>query len=432
MDVLETSRGCTHACSFCSPASIYPCKYRTHSPEYLIKEIVLMYSRGVRYCMLTDDHLGGDDDRVNRLCDLIIDSDIRIAFFAFIRPFTGKMELKKKMVAAGFVFFSYGAESPSKAQLKRYGKGYPAAFEFINQVNEEWLEAGAKYIGNSFVFGDVKDSKAVLSDLGTYARHLNPTFIEPLYSQPYPGTRYRDELEKEGLLLDCPWDDFTESRLLVRHPEVKDQEEMRRLRAKMWLDFFSPRKAAGIYRSPLYFHYHIGIPVLTVLRYMKSCDYIVFGCLLEKKPYADLHIEMVHDYFKKHLPTFEDKEMCLHDMCPYFDKFAEMVHMGWLKRLAGSRDVAVSVFDGSKEVAALVLSLEKGHIEKAQVYAGSPPPSDEVRKIWRINIPLSLLALGIGSKGEPTRIFYRLVIVLNIICLDLPRRFLGLFSGSKS
>ena len=157
------------------------------------------------------------------------------------------------MVSAGFVFFSYGAESPSKAQLNRYGKGYPAAFEFIHQVNEEWLEAGACYIGNSFVFGDVKDSKDVLSELGVYARHLNPTFIEPLYAQPYPGTRYREELEKEGVLLDKPWDDFTESRLLLRHPEVADQEEMRRLRAKMWLDFFSPRKAGGYLSCALLF-----------------------------------------------------------------------------------------------------------------------------------------------------------------------------------
>lgn len=429
MDVLETSRGCTHACSFCSPASIYPCKYRTHSPEYLIKEIELMYSRGVRYCMLTDDHLGGDGDRVDRLCDLILDRGIRIAFFAFIRPFTEKMELKRKMVAAGFVFFSYGAESPSKAQLQRYGKGYPAAFEFISQVNEEWLQAGAKYIGNSFVFGDVKDSGEVLSELGVYARHLNPTFIEPLYSQPYPATRYREELEKEGLLLDKPWDDFTESRLLVRHPDVKDQEEMRRLRAKMWLDFFSPRKAAGICRAPLYFHYHIGLPVLTVLRYMKACDYIVFGCLLEKKPYADLHIQMVSDYFHKHLPTFEEREMQLDDMCPYFDKFADMVHLGWLKRLLGEREVAVSVFDGTKEVGSLKLSLLKGHIEKAEVYSGKPPVISG-RKMSRINIPLYLLARGIGSTGEVTRIFYRLLIGLNIIFFDLPRRFLTLFNRS--
>ena len=103
--------------------------------------------------------------------------------------------------------------------------------------------------------------------------------------------------------------------------------------------------------------------------------------------------------------------------------------MGWLKRFAGPRDVAVSVFDGPNEVGALVLSLGKGHIEKAQVYAGSPP-SDDARKMWRFNIPLKLLALGIGSKTEPTRIFYRLLIGLNIVCFDLPRRFLGLFAGS--
>ena len=424
MDLLETSRGCTHACSFCSPGAVYPCKYRTHSPEYLIKEIETIYERGVRYCMLTDDHFGGDDERVEKICDLIIERDIRIAFFAFIRPFTGKMELKKKMVRAGFVFFSYGAESPAKSQLNRYGKGYPAAFEFIKQVNEEWLEAGAKYIGNSYVFGDVKDSRETLSELGVYARKLNPTFIEPLYSQPYPGTRYRDELNDEGLLLDRPWEDFTESRLLVRHPEVKSQEDMRQLRAKMWLDFFSPRKAAGIFRGPLYFHYHIGLPVLTILRYMKACDYLVFGCLLENKPYADKHIQMVYDYFHDHLPTFEEEEMCLDDMCQYFDKFADMISFRWLKRLLGEREVALTVYDGDKIVGSLLLAFSEGEIKQAKAFAGMAQ-SRKKGKVSFVNIPLGLLARAVGSKSEVAKIFYRLLIGTNIALFDIPRRILS-------
>ena len=156
---------------------------------------------------------------------------------------------------------------------------------------------------------------------------------------------------------------------------------------------------------------------------MKACDYIVFGCLLEKKPYADLHIQMVYDYFRKHLPTFEEKEMRLDDMCSYFDRFADMVCMGWLKNLLGSRNVAVCVFDGAEEVGALVLSLEKGHIEGAQVYAG-PPPVVDGRKMSKIAIPLSLLSRAIGSDSELKRIFYRLLIGCNIVCLDLPRRIL--------
>ena len=39
MDILETSRGCTHSCIFCSGGSLYPNNYRVHSPEYVFKEI---------------------------------------------------------------------------------------------------------------------------------------------------------------------------------------------------------------------------------------------------------------------------------------------------------------------------------------------------------------------------------------------------------
>jgi len=415
MDCLETSRGCTHACSFCSPGAVYPCRYRTHSPEYVLGEVRRLAAAGVTYCMLTDDHFGGDLERTERLCRRIVDAGIRIAFFCFIRPFTGHLDLKRLMVAAGFVFLSYGAESPAKSQLNRYGKGYPGAFEYLRQVNAEWLEAGAKYIGNSYVFGDPKDSLSTLQELGAYARRLDCTFIEPLYSQPYPGTRYRDELAAEGLLRDRGWGDFTESRLLVEHPEVPDDDAMRRLRARMWLQFFTPRKAAGVVRGPLYFHRHIGLPVLTVLRYMKACDYIVFGCLLENKPYQDLRETMVHEWFRDHLPTFEPEEMTLDDMCPQSDDFADMVGLRLVKRWLGRRDVVVTVLDGVVALGALVVSLRDGRVAAARAYAGAaPPPPPERVPTSAVALPIDTLVAMLGVHGRRRQVVARVRFALGM------------------
>lgn len=419
MDLLETSRGCTHACTFCSPGSVYPHKYRQHSPEYVIREIRRMADAGVKYCMLTDDHFGGSFERVERICDLIIESDIRITFFCFIRPFAGNMDLKRKMARAGFVLLSYGAESPSPEQLENYGKGYPAGSDFLGRVNSEWLEAGACYIGNSYVFGDVDDGLPILQRMGDHARGLDPTYIEPLYSQPYPGTIYREKLKERGLLLNKKWSDFTEGTLLVRHPDL-DSRGMAAMRAAAWLRFFSPKKASGIVRVPLHLHLHSGVERLKVLAYMKACDYSVFGCVLETPFYAHLHMSMVKHYFRYQINKFEASEM---DMSCQgkLDQFMDVFGMAPLKKIFGERRVLIKVKEGTKTLATLESCFSQGRLIRAMALAGDTAP-----RTGDISIPVPLwcLALAMGAPERPLKALGRILILGNAVALDIPRRFL--------
>ena len=389
MDLLETSRGCTHACSFCSPASVYPHKWRAHSVPYVMAEITRLAEAGVKICMLTDDHLGGDMVRLEALADAILASGVRMAFFCFIRAFTGHVALKRKLVQAGFVFVTYGAESPSPEQLKRYNKGYPTASgAFLKQVNAEWREAGALYVGNSYVFGDVNETAESLTALGAYARSLDPTYIEPLYAQPYPATRYRAELVAADLVRPRPWSDYTEGRLLVRHPEL-EEEELRRLRARTWVDFFSPRKATGgTLAVPLYLHHVLGVDVPTVLRFMAASDYALFGCFLEDQFYEDLRPEMVLDWFERALPSFEPEERC---MTEHVDAFADMLGLGPLKRLLGTCEVVLAVRDAGATVASVVFPLVQGRVVDASVEPGDWPSRPGVRR-WSFQVPLQSLA----------------------------------------
>lgn len=361
MDLLETSRGCTQYCPFCSPAITHRGKWRAFSPEYVFAEVKRIWDRGARYVMLTDDHFSGDLDRAKTISEMISAAGIKIAFFCFLRPFLGRMDVKKAMVDAGFVMLSYGAESPNPEQLKRYGKGFSDPTDFIRQVNREWHEAGASYIGNSFVFGDPFETAKDLARLGDYARELDPTYIEPLYSQPFPGTRYREELEKKELLLpNKGWDQFTEGRLLVKHPSL-DEEGMRRQRVRMWLRFFSPRKLVGAFRVPLYFRTVVGLPLRTVLKYMKACDYSVFGCILEDKFYFSARRWMVREYLTRELDSFSAHER---DMTPFTGDFLKMLGLGSIIRLLGERIIVFEIVDGTRLVTRFTAHLANGHLQQ--------------------------------------------------------------------
>ncbi|MBF0501012.1 MAG: cobalamin-dependent protein [Candidatus Riflebacteria bacterium] len=375
MDLLETSRGCDRYCPFCSPAVLHRGRWRAHSPEYVVGEVKRIAALGAKYVMLTDDNFSGDLDRAKRISELIIATGIRIAYFCFLRPFVGRMDVKRAMVEAGFVMLSYGAESPNPEQLKRYGKGFTDPKNFIATVNREWHDAGARYIGNSFVFGDPFESAADLERLGDYARDLDPTYIEPLYSQPFPGTRYREELARRGLLNDRSWDDFTEGRLLIKHPEI-DEAGLLAKRVRMWLRFFSPRKIAGAFRVPLYLHEVVGIPVRIVLRYMKVCDYSMFGCILEDKFYLHHKRAMLREYLTDHINGFTDTER---DMTPFVDAFTDMIGLGRIKRALGKRSIAVEIVDGGHIVTRFLAEFDNGCLGRLRVGLDLPSADHSVR-----------------------------------------------------
>ena len=410
MDLLETSRGCSQFCPFCSPAALHGGRWRGHSVGYVLAEVQRIWDLGARYVMLTDDHFTGDLDRAKAIAEGIVRAGIKIAFFCFLRPFLGRMDVKQAMTAAGFVLLSYGAESPNPEQLQRYGKGFADADSFIHQVNDEWRMAGARYIGNSFVFGDPRETAEDIRRLGDYACGLDPTYIEPLYSQPYPGTRYREELERLGLLLPHNWDRFTEGRLLVKHPGLSENA-LRSARVEMWLRFFSPRKMAGALQVPLYLHQVVGIPLRTVLKYMKACDYSVFGCVLEDKYYFPRRRVMVEDYLRRHLHEFPANER---EMIPIgsdiaepnvIDEFTSVLGLGPLKKWLGDRLLRLEIKDQSQLVAFYSVQFHGGKI--IRLVAGEDLGPVNHRLVMRLRDVVSIFC---GREPEKLSAILRTVV----------------------
>ncbi|MBF0410141.1 MAG: cobalamin-dependent protein [Candidatus Riflebacteria bacterium] len=385
MDLLETSRGCDLFCPFCSPAEIHKGKWRAHSPEYVLAEVKRIHALGAKYVMLTDDNFAVDLDRAKAISELIIESKLKMAFFCFLRPFVGRMDVKQAMVNAGFVMLSYGAESPNAEQLKRFGKGFSDPENFIKTVNDEWRAAGARYIGNSFVFGDPCEAGTDIQNLGDYARYLDPTYIEPLYSQPYPGTRYRSDIDKKGLLMPHNWDRFTEGRMISRHPQLSENE-LRNARADLWTNFFSPRKIVGAFRVPLYLHHVVGIPARTILKYMKSCDYCMFGCVLEDKFYFHLRRKMVRKYLSELINNFSEFER---DMTSLVDEFTDMAGIGPLKSFIGTRSISLEIVEKAKSLTRFRVDFENGKI--AKVMAGSDQKKGDIEISMRLEDAVELV-----------------------------------------
>ena len=74
-----TSRGCNHACIFCSNYIVMGRKWRGRSPENVVREIEqIVHDFGVRQIDFLDDNVSFDRARMERICDLLIEKRLDV------------------------------------------------------------------------------------------------------------------------------------------------------------------------------------------------------------------------------------------------------------------------------------------------------------------------------------------------------------------
>ena len=73
IELIETSRGCTRTCNFCSMKHMYGRTFRTYPISRVLADIDdIYYNRKTRYIFITDDNMVLKPARVIELCDAII------------------------------------------------------------------------------------------------------------------------------------------------------------------------------------------------------------------------------------------------------------------------------------------------------------------------------------------------------------------------
>src|SRR5215475_8462340 len=82
VDVIETSRGCTFDCSFCSIIEMRGRNFHTYSFERVLDDIRDAYNHGARTIFLVDDNITLNIHRFEALCNAIIEASLnKIDYF---------------------------------------------------------------------------------------------------------------------------------------------------------------------------------------------------------------------------------------------------------------------------------------------------------------------------------------------------------------
>ncbi|MCL6647114.1 MAG: B12-binding domain-containing radical SAM protein [Chloroflexi bacterium] len=205
---IMTSRGCPHACTFCSRSV----EGRTWRPRK-IDEVIAEWRWLIEECGATE--IGVADDvwnlhlaRAKELCRALIAHGLnRVPWVTIhgMRADATDEELFFLMKQAGCKRVGFGVESGNQAVLDRMKK--KQTLDQVRQAMRNAKKAGLQTMG-FFIFGMPGDTEETMEETIRFAIELDPDLANFMIATPYPGTELYDIIVREGQFHVTNWEEL--------------------------------------------------------------------------------------------------------------------------------------------------------------------------------------------------------------------------------
>ena len=224
IDSVETSRGCTQGCKFCSINLMYGRHFRRFPIERVIADIQDAEEHGAGSIFFPDDNITLDVKRLERLCEAIIDAGLthlRYKTQASASGIASSKQLVDKMGKAGFDGVFLGVESVNRRNLQFLGKGRMSddAEKAVQYLHDNNIIVSTGLIG-----GNPDDDREDMWENFRLARRLKVDFPIFYISTPYPKTQMRAELEEMGLITNNDFTKYDGLHANLRTKHLSDEE----------------------------------------------------------------------------------------------------------------------------------------------------------------------------------------------------------------
>lgn len=222
---VQTSRGCPHACSFCSIIKFFGHTYRFRPVEDVVAEIKHMKEKGyLKWNMVffSDDNIAGDHEYAKALFRALIPLKIKWGSQCSI-SIAKDPELLQLAKDSGCVALAVGFEAVGEQAIKLSNK---------NMGNRAFYEKSIKLIHSYkiaifglFIFGFDSDDQSVFDETH---RFVEDNYLEyAMFSvlTPLPGTKFFDEFSESKRLLHTNWADY-DFQHVVFHPKNMTAQQL--------------------------------------------------------------------------------------------------------------------------------------------------------------------------------------------------------------
>lgn len=207
---IYTSFGCPFNCSYCNIKALYNNKpgIRYKSPERVIEEIdQLVKKYNIKNLKIADELFVLNKERVNKICDYIIEKGYKLNIWAYARIDTVDEEILKKLKKAGFNWLCYGIESAS--ERVREGVSKKIKQDRIEKVIEMTKRAGINVLGN-FIFGLPDDDYETMRETLNLAKKLKCEYVNFYVAMAYPGSELYNYAISNKIKLPDTWTGFSQ------------------------------------------------------------------------------------------------------------------------------------------------------------------------------------------------------------------------------
>ncbi len=246
IDVVETSRGCTYDCSFCSIIEMRGRNFHTWSIERTVADIADARARGARAIFIVDDNISLNVERFEDLCQAIVDAgldDIDYIVQAMTSAIAAKGDtLAPLMRRAGFRYVFLGIENVLDDDLR-----------FLRARAKNAVRAGGRQVGNAttkaidvlhrhgmfvvggLIVGNPGDTReAIETNLAFARKHVDWPYIQ--HPTPYPGTPMTKDFRERNLIVSDVVEEYDGTTAVVRSEHLEAEEiEFLRWRAERWM-----------------------------------------------------------------------------------------------------------------------------------------------------------------------------------------------------
>ena len=246
IDIVETSRGCTYDCSFCSIIEMRGRNFHTWSFDRVVADIADARARGARVVFLVDDNITLNVARFKGLCRAIIDAGLNDLDY-LVQAMTSAIassgdELAGLMRQAGFRYVFLGIENVldedlaflrAKAKNVQREGGRSVGSATLTAVN--LLHRYGMLVVGGLIVGSPDDTaESIEANLEFAWRYVDWPYIQ--HPTPYPGTPMTKDFRDRNLIVNEAVEEYDGTTAVVRteHLSAEDVEFMR-WRAERWI-----------------------------------------------------------------------------------------------------------------------------------------------------------------------------------------------------
>ncbi len=198
MGNVQTKRGCSFSCVYCTYPLIEGRDVRVRPPSAVVSEMEALKRNGIDTFFIVDDIFNVPPHHAKSICQSILERGLEVRWSCYLHPQFVTESLLRTMKDAGCTSVELGIDSGSDEQLARLGKSFTRAQ--VLRASEHCHKVGMSFC-HSLIFGGPGEDRKTMEETFDLMEAACPTAVIAMCGiRLFPGTRLAQMARSEDIL----------------------------------------------------------------------------------------------------------------------------------------------------------------------------------------------------------------------------------------